>query len=156
MQKHHRPVRSALLALAALTISLTGCGAPNAVPASVPTPQQPIASPAPSNMGALPTEAPTAPLASSAPDFGNSAIVAGQPGTLKGESEAPANASPQAANYVLNHASVVSNQIIVQVNPRAAYHLARYTASKGARVTQSLNMGAQFQVITLPPGMTPA
>lgn len=153
----HRQSIALVLALASMTLSLVGCGSPKAMPtevalgSSAPVPSRPLD---PSYLAPLPTqEAPTA-LQGTAADFGDSAIVPAQAGTLQGDLEAPSTAVAEGADFALNRADAVRNQIIVQVKPSAAYRVASYTNDAGARVVQSIEMNDRFQVITLPAGMT--
>lgn len=149
--------------LIAATIALSGCGKELATTSTMPSTLTSNSALIANNAGALatnklgnvPVETPTAPQTSSS-NFGDALIVPSRPGSGEGlgDSEAPAAAVADGADYALNHPSVVSNQIIVSIKNTAGYRLSRYAAFTGAHVVQDINVGTHLQVIDLPAGMT--
>jgi len=65
-------------------------------------------------------------------------------------------ADAEGADFALNKAGIVRNQIIVKLQPGAVaqYNVARFTASNGGRVAFNIDLGTRYQVVSLPSGMS--
>jgi thermitase len=151
-------------ALVSATVLLSACGhAPGLVKSPAPHRTNPLVSnnssglnQAPADLGNLPTESSSA-APSFSPDFGGAAVTAVQPGSGAAidESGAPLGVTPDGADYALNQAAHVRNQIIVKLKPgAAAYRVARFATKYGGTVGSDLDVGTHYQVINLPPGMS--
>lgn len=143
--------------VAAASLGLGGCARQVAAPlATVKTPlavTQPT-SPSLPALAELTAELPQ--VEAAAPDFGSAAIGAVVPGSsaVIDEAGAPDGATADGADFSLQTAANVRNQVLLAVQPKAAYRVAAFAESTGGRVVQTLDVGSTYQLVTLPAGMT--